>query len=264
MIRTHQFSGKTEASVCYCEEERNLAPGARFGPVIRDIYIIECCTEGYGSVVINGKEFAVTPGSCYVLFPGDTVIHTADRREPRRGIWCSIDGLCVGRYFALAGIDSENPFAPRELFEELSSWVRRMIDLWKTDSAATAPLLTSCVYGFFGALLRAKPAPGGGEEWVERAVGLMESRYHEALNVNLVAAEIGLERAYFSTLFKEKMGISPHRYLTSLRIRKACELLSGNFTIGEAALSVGMDPRNFSRIFKKETGKTPLEYKKQG
>ncbi|MBR2616221.1 MAG: AraC family transcriptional regulator [Clostridia bacterium] len=261
MIRSHKFTGKTETTVRYCEEEKNLKPGARYGPIIRDIYIVECCTSGYGTVVINGKEFAVTPGSCYVLFPGDTVIHTADRKEPRKGFWCAIDGLSVGKYFALAGIRSDAPFAPPALFEELSLQMRRMVEIWKTDSAATAPLVTACIYNFFGILLRGKSAPGGGEEWVERAIGLMESRFHEPLTVAEVAAEIGLERAYFSTLFKEKTGSSPHRFLTGLRIRKACELFPSGMSVTEIALSVGLDPRNFSRLFKKETGKTPLEYK---
>jgi AraC-like DNA-binding protein len=258
------FKGREEPAVLYCEEENHLAPGASFGPVIRDIFIVECCREGYGSVVINGKEFPVTPGSCYILLPGDSVVHKADTKNPRKGIWCSIDGLAVGRYLAMAGISAENPFAPPERFSALCGWIEKMIDIFRQDSAGSRLLLTSCVYGFLGELLGDKSAHGSGEEWVDRALGLMESRYHEPLSVSAIADQIGLERAYFSTLFKEKTGLSPHRYLTELRIRKACGLLKNSeCTVAQAASSVGLDSRNFARLFKTVTGKTPLAYQKE-
>ena len=82
--------------------------------------------------------------------------------------------------------------------------------------------------------------------------------------MNDIAREIGLERSYFSVLFKEKTAVSPHKYLTSLRIRKACDLIEKErCSISEAAIATGLDPCNFARIFKKETGETPLTYFKK-
>lgn len=248
--------------VCYCEEEWDLKGGTRSRPLVRDIFIVECCEEGYGSVIINGREFDVGPGCCYILLPGDTVIHTADEADPRKGVWCSLDGADLGHYFAQAGISSENPYAPPELFDELRHWVRRMVSIWRSNSAGTSLLLTSYVYGLLGTLLSASARPAA-EEWVGRVIGLMETRYQEELSVSLMAQEIGLERAYFSTLFKKRTGRSPHRYLTELRCRKACSLLRDPaLSISEVAAAVGLDPRNFARLFKAETGKSPQEYRK--
>jgi len=255
---------KTEdLSVLYCEEEKNLAPGACYGPVVRDIYIIECCEAGFGSVTINGKEFCVTPRSCYVILPGDSVIHKAAEENPRRGFWCAVDGFALRRYFSKSGISSDQPFAPPELYDELSLHLRRMTELWRSDSAGTALLLTACIYGFLGTLLSAT-SPGPGEEaWLGKALGLMESRYHEPLSVSEIAKEVGLERGYFSTIFKEKTGFGPHHYLTKLRVQKAALLLGEHsLSVAEVAVAVGLDARNFSRIFKKEMGKSPLRYRK--
>ena len=262
MSKPHHRPQK-EPTVLHCEKEDYLLPGQRFGPVIRSVYIIECCEEGYGSVVVNGREFPVTPGDCYILLPGDLVAHTADDRNPRKGYWCAVDGLELGRYFKAGGISSENPFAPREDFQELCGWLKKIWAEWNTGDGGTALRETACIYGFLGTLLRRKP-PIGGEDWVQRALGLMETRYHEPLGVEEIAQEIGLERSYFSVLFKEKTGHSPHRYLTALRIGKACDLMKGEHcSVAEAAEAVGLDPRNFARLFKRETGKTPLEYKNE-
>ena len=48
-----------------------------------------------------------------------------------------------------------------------------------------------------------------------------------------------------------------------LRIQKSCLLLTEtDLSIAQVAELVGLDSRNFARLFKKETGKTPLDYKK--
>ena len=112
-----------------------------------------------------------------------------------------------------------------------------------------------------GAMLRGK-STSKGDDLVKKAVGLMESNYHETLSMDSLAANVGLERSYFSVLFKEKTGMSPYQYLTALRIRKARILLRETDTsVARIAEAVGMDPRNFARLFKKETDSTPLQYR---
>lgn len=263
MIVQRRFTGKEEPSVCYCEEEYDLKPGAAFGPVIRDVYIVEFCVEGYGTVVINGREFEVSPRKCYILLPGDKVMHTADKKNPRKGIWFGVDSLTIGRYLKRAGITSKNPFAPDELFDELYEWGRRMLEHWNVESVGESLMLTSLVYGFLSTLLKGNKGLSA-DEWVERILGIIQARYNEDLSVSDLAREVGLERAYFSTIFRKRVGMSPHNYITSLRIRHACTLLeTDTLSVSEIAASVGLDPRNFSRLFKKETGVMPSEYKKR-
>ena len=262
MVSSHGYINSQVPTVLYCEKEYDLLPGACYGPIIRNVYIIECCVEGYGSVIINEKEFPVTPGDCYVLFPGDTIVHTADLTQPRKGYWCAVDGLDLGFIFKEAGICSRFPFAPKELFDELCSCVQKMVNEWGKGDAGESLRETSYLYEFLGILMRNKKASVY-DDRIERAIGLMETKYHEYLSIGQIAREVGLERSYFSVLFKEKTTLSPHKYLTSLRIRKACDLMEKEHcSINEAAIATGLDPCNFARIFKRTTGKTPSEYYK--
>ncbi|MBQ8014722.1 MAG: helix-turn-helix domain-containing protein [Clostridia bacterium] len=262
MSNIHNYINRQVPTVLYCEKEYNLLPGEHYGPIIRNVYIIECCVEGYGSVIINEKEFSIAPGDCYILFPGDTVIHTADKAEPRKGYWCAVDGLDLGFIFKEAGISSEAPFAPSELFPELCDCVKKMVAEWGNGDAGESLRETACIYEFLGVLMRNKKIAVF-DDRIERAIGLMETKYHEKLSVDQIAREVGLERSYFSVLFKEKTTVSPYQYLTNLRIYKACNLLEKEHCkITEAAIATGFDPCNFARIFKRVTGKTPLEYQK--
>ena len=88
-----------------------------------------------------------------------------------------------------------------------------------------------------------------------------EPHLHFEMTVADLAAAVGLDRAYFSTLFKSVTGTTPYAYLTALRVRKACALLkSTNIPVSEVADAVGIDPQNFARIFRRITGKSPREY----
>lgn len=254
---------REEPSICHCGRDENLKPGVRFGPVIRDIYIVECCTDGFGSVIINGTEFPLQKGDCYFLFPGDTVTHTAAEVNPREGVWCAMDGLGIGAVLRKAGITSTSPFAPKEAFREITEAVSRVVDMREENDAGADLRRTSLIYSVLGALMKHTSVSSDKNIWVKKAVGIMETNYHESITIEDIAFEIGLDRSYFSTLFKAQTGMTPHAYLTSLRIKKACTLMGQqNISVSDAALSVGLDPRNFARLFKKETGKTPKEYLK--
>ena len=60
------------------------------------------------------------------------------------------------------------------------------------------------------------------------------------------------------------MGVPPLKYLTSIRIARAKELLTGtDIPISEIGELVGYDnPLYFSKIFKKNTGLSPREYRR--
>ena len=73
-----------------------------------------------------------------------------------------------------------------------------------------------------------------------------------------------LEKSYFSSYFRAKIGITFTDWLRQVRVRKATELLKAeDFSITEVAYEVGFaDLRTFERAFKKHTRMTPREFKK--
>lgn len=264
MKRENFINDVREGPILYmCAVDENISPGARYGPVVRDIYIVECCTEGFGSVIINDREFFFGAGDAYIVAPGQKVVHTADETSPRRGVWCAIDGLIVSKTVADVGITPESPFIDADLFDEVTNVINQMIEI-KNDTDLGADLRrTGLIYALLGALTRKKPA-GDKNIWIDKAIGFMETNYHKDISVDDIACGIGLERCYFSTLFKSRTGISPHLYLSNLRVKKASTLMRDKaYTVADAAESVGLDPQNFARLFRKITGMNPKDFKNQ-
>lgn len=102
-----------------------------------------------------------------------------------------------------------------------------------------------------------RPPPAGfvsGE--IERAVDA-----HQPCDVASLAATAGLSRAHFSRQFKAAVGLSPHAYLTLLRVEKAKRLLARGAPIAATALDVGFsDQSHFARTFRRFAGATPAQY----
>ncbi len=92
----------------------------------------------------------------------------------------------------------------------------------------------------------------------------VEESYSEPIPLEKAASVAALERSYFSTYFRAKVGITFTEWLRQVRVEKAMEFMkASDFSISEVAGAVGFkDLRTFERAFKKHTLTTPREFKK--
>lgn len=91
----------------------------------------------------------------------------------------------------------------------------------------------------------------------------IEKNYAANININDIATAFSLTPAYFSRMFKKYTGTRPIEYLTSVRIRHACEYFANSdFSVRQVAEFCGYsDQYYFSKAFKSITGKSPSEYR---
>lgn len=84
------------------------------------------------------------------------------------------------------------------------------------------------------------------------------------LKVAKLSELIGVSERALCRNFAEVYGRSPKRYIAELRIKRAKELLSGSYTVGEIAGMVGFQSiYHFSSFFKTECGISPTEYRQR-
>ncbi len=84
------------------------------------------------------------------------------------------------------------------------------------------------------------------------------------MNNDCLAALAGMSTVYFRRLFKDIYGISPMEYVKTLKMKKAEELLFGDYgSVTDVAVSLGYKSiYDFSRDFKKHMGVCPYKYTK--
>ena len=100
---------------------------------------------------------------------------------------------------------------------------------------------------------------------LKRVTELMAQHVAEDLNLDNLAAQVGLSKFHFDRLFKRAMGLSPSRYQIDLRMNEARRLLrETRKSILDVALEVGYtNPSHFAKLFRRENGLTPSEYRQQ-
>lgn len=106
---------------------------------------------------------------------------------------------------------------------------------------------------------RAKPQ----QDAITAALLYINEHFREEVNLEKYAEIAHLSLGRFSHLFTKKAGVSPYKYVLSLRIEEAKELLMySSMSVSEVAASIGIEESSyFSRIFRKCTGYSPTEYR---
>ena len=97
-----------------------------------------------------------------------------------------------------------------------------------------------------------------------KAAKYMNTSYAEKLSLEAIAAASGYSASYFSKKFRQVTGMSVHRYLMAVRMRKAAlQLVSTDDSITMIALRCGFaDSNYFKDAFRREFGQSPREYRK--
>jgi AraC family transcriptional regulator len=99
---------------------------------------------------------------------------------------------------------------------------------------------------------------------LRRSCEYMVGRLDEDVPLAAVAFVTGFSPGHFAYAFKRSTGISPHAWLRHQRIEKAKDLLRDHsLEITTIASAVGYATQSaFGVAFKKETGRTPLEWRR--
>lgn len=91
----------------------------------------------------------------------------------------------------------------------------------------------------------------------------LRNRLYARVTLGDLSQVTGLSRYHLLRTFKKAVGITPHCFLTSLRIGQARKLLRDQVSVKEVArLSGFADQAHLARLFKRYTGVTPSQYQR--
>ena len=112
--------------------------------------------------------------------------------------------------------------------------------------------------------IRSGAALGGGR--LDAVIGYVHEHYREPLTNERLGEVFGFHKNYISATFREYTGMPLHKYLNSVRLSHALDMLNDRDTpVSEIARECGFcDVYYFSRYFRKSFGTSPTEYRKKG
>jgi AraC-like DNA-binding protein len=95
---------------------------------------------------------------------------------------------------------------------------------------------------------------------LHRAKDYLDSCFAEPITLSQVSKIACLSPHHFLRLFKETFRLTPHRYLTDFRLRRACHLLAATDSrVTDICRTVGFENESsFTRLFHRRFGCSPL------
>ncbi len=230
-----------------------------------EIYFLE---EGNCTYIIDNKLYSVRPGDT-VIIPDGIIHHTKydDINHSRILINCTGDYIPASvRESIFSGTYLyRNPFITDEvkrLLEKIETEYR-MKDIFSDE-------IISChTHSLFYLLMRnagACVAVDDGNKIIEQAVAYIRENFASDISLSALAKKFCVSPEHFSRMFKKETGLGFSKYLNSLRLQHAEQLLKSSDcqNITKIAEDCGFEDSNyFSKKFKEVYGTSPKKVQKK-
>ena len=221
------------------------------------VYVISgSCTYRFD----DKTEFKVTAGDVFYL-PYQSIytmyIHTDDYKF----IFCDFE-------FTEPSARRSALYSHQDLMN-VDSLFFKLLNRYRASAKNTYIECMSILYSIYGLLQQntQKSYIGKSKErnMIEARCYIDENFNLPEFSITLLAERIEMSEVYLRKLFRAQYGISPSKYLISVRLKNAKKLMKYPFlTLEECALQSGFSSlQYFCRLFKKETGISPGKYRKE-
>jgi AraC family transcriptional regulator of arabinose operon len=245
-------------------------PGYTYDQKIPNENHLHFVLNGKGIITMNGKTYHINKGNIFVIMKGIAINYYADSEDPWEYMWVTFDGEKAADYLAYAGFTYDNPVItstiPTATYHPM---IEKILDA-NTLTLANEIRRVGYLYDLLSTMIDAQNSAKGerkydysNETYVEHALQYISLNYSKHIKVNDIANDIGINRSYFTSIFKKAFHVSPQEYLMNFRFQKAAELIkSTNLSIQDISNMVGYEnPYNFSKMFKNFYGASPKNYR---
>lgn len=223
--------------------------------------------SGCGRITIQGKSYLLHEQEGVLIAP--SIRHSYLAQTPEwYTCFCTFSGTVEG---SISKILNNRPilFTTKEQCRNIRALLQDAIQLFEHPPVNIPVLSVNC----YQVLLQFSDVPDGQKllsdplylRYVAPAIEEIETRYSLPLTVAQLSRQVFVTPQYLSRLFQRFLGCSVYEYLMTCRINRAKELLltAPRMEVQEIAAQTGFsDPSHFIAMFRKNTGRTPLEFRK--
>lgn len=237
-------------------------------PMGREDYQLIYLYRGAGRFFVGGNKVRVEEGFAVLYEPGEPQWYEYTRSDTPDVYWIHFSGRKAHRLLAAAGLQASGVYWAG-VRSEYAALLDAAIQELQVQRPYFMELTSVCIQGLLALIARSQEEGGqlskGHNMDVERAVQYFNQNFSKPICIQTYAQSCNMTPCWFIRSFKRQMGVTPQQYLTSIRINKAKELLSGSaYNVGEIAEIVGyQNPLYFSRVFSHAAGCAPTEFRRK-
>ncbi len=237
-----------------------------------DYYVISLIERGLQSFTHRGAKYFTPPGGLILINPG--AVHTGesagDHGFQMRCLYPTASHMQAA-VFELTGRHQDVPFF-RDVRVDHPSAAASVLALHKALAQETSLLEVDSRFTWTLAQLIRRYADlrfheerlGRERQAVARARRYLDECFSEFVSLSQLAAHVSLSPYYLLRAFRVEVGMPPHAYQESLRIRHAQRLIRLGKPLAQVAAESGFSSQShLTRSFKQIIGVTPGQYAQQ-
>ncbi len=253
----------TPVALHSCGDQRPQQESIILRPAGRLDWHIIFILEGECLAKYDGQTHRLTVGDFILYPPGTPQDYRYPGVIPTHAFWLHFGGTDIERILEECHLSGgvwhcRKSTEPRAIFPSLVHEYRLQQPLWEFSGAG---LLTQLL----AELGRSVDPDRSMDDFVTELIERIHATPSAPIDISAYAASAGFSRSHFDHLFRTQVGMPPHRYLLTTRLKEASWLLRHTaLTVSEIAERTGFsDPFYFSRLFKKEFGRSPTQMREQ-
>lgn len=229
---------------------------------------------GEGIFEAGGKKTTLSAGQMFLVKPGELIAYQPMENNPWSYCWISFDGTRAEEYMQEIGF-TDGVYTMRTLTDTAGFYrICNRILLKPELNLHSALTRLGLALEFIG--LAAESSDRNFEynakgkhkpiyrqsDYIQHAIEYIKSNY-SSITIADVANHLGLDRSYFSAIFRQSQGISPNEYLTQIRMQQSSWMLRNKMMpVKQIAQYAGYhDALTFSKAFKRFFGVSPRAYR---
>lgn len=252
----------------YCGREQCI-PGHKFGPYVRENYVLHIVLRGKGSLRARDKTYQISAGQVFAIYPEEETVYQADEQDPWEYLWIGFHGFDAERIVHHIGFSRDSLVVSIVNMYTVSGGIEKIFSA-RQPTIADEMKRASYLYAVIALLLEGSQSRIDDRDqeypdkvYVKMAVDIIMHSYAEKLKISEIASTIGISRGYLTSLFKREMNMSPQSFLMNFRMEKAAQLLKEtNEPVRSVGISVGYtDSLSFSKTFKQKFHMSPSAYR---
>ena len=238
-------------------------------PHYHSLYEIYFLEEGNCTYIIDNKVYNVKSGDI-VIIPDGIIHHTKyDNIEHTRIlINCTCDYIppSVQSGFSSGNYLYRNP----SVTDEARKILRKIENEYKLKDDFSDEIISCHTHALFYLLMRNAESCvdiDDGNKLIEQAVAYIKENFAADISLSSLAKKFSVSPEHFSRMFKRETGLGFSKFLNSLRLQHAEQLLKADYekNITRVAEICGFEDSNyFSKKFKEVYGVSPKKLQKKG
>lgn len=249
LVRTFGFINK---------DPWHSSPGTKEKDIMLAVFL-----EGNAHFQSNQINNNLVPGSIAFFLPDNPGILYSDPQNPSMHYYCRFNGS-----FAFAFVNRILKFRGGQFFKfekmaDIILILKKMKNEFRKDLSEEMRQQEFLLLQIFSLLLDNDMDSDKGDRHM-KMIQYLENRLDQNINIEEMSNVFHLSVRHLNRLFRLNAGMSIGQYHEMIKINLGKTLLENTqFPVNEIAMRVGFqDALYFSRVFKKNTGVSPLAWKK--